>query len=99
MKGTEATAERDRLDLAATAVRRDPGHYLIDDPGLIPAVPLCPLLDRNRRVGPGLRVVAVDAVELQASFFEQAGDGSDHAIVLKIGCLALLGGEYQHGPS
>src|ERR1039457_5955152 len=87
VESAEAAAERHDVD-RTVAVVVDPRQDIAEYPRLVPLMPARPLLERDLLVGPGGRVVAVDAVDLEPSRVEQTLHGADHAVVLEVPCPA-----------
>ncbi len=84
---------------AAAAIFGDPRHHLVDDPGFVAAVAPGPLFELNAGVRPGGGVVGIDAIELQPPGVHQVSDGTNHAIIFKVGGISLLGWKDEYWPA
>jgi hypothetical protein len=92
-------AARDSDLVWPAAVGGDEADGLLDDPLLVGAVTAGALLQRQARVEPGGRVEAVNRVDLDPAGVQQPSDGGDHAVVLVVMAVPLLGGEHQQRPA
>jgi len=96
VKRTEAATACDQLARTATVapnIRDD----VRQDPSLVVRVASRAFLDRNARVGPGLVIERVHAVELHAAAGEQLSDRRNHPPTLELAGITALGGERQDG--
>src|SRR5829696_721740 len=77
VKGTQTGACGEDLCRPATVIE-NPGHYLINDPRLVPTVSASAFLQRHLLIRPGFGVVAVHAVELDPTSVDEIGHNLDH---------------------
>lgn len=97
MEGTHRDTDRCHI-LAPTTIGVDQRHDLVQDPNLEALMATRSFLDRDVLVGPGRRVVGVDAEEFGPTGVEQVPYGLDHAVVLEADGPSLFRSEHQKGP-